>query len=86
VPDFEFEFMRDPVASCTVAIVGGGCSGVLTAAQLFHHRFRGTIAIVEPRGELGAGLAYSTPHEHHLLNVPAGRMSAFPRIPGHFLS
>jgi uncharacterized NAD(P)/FAD-binding protein YdhS len=34
---------------------------------------------------LGAGLAYSTSFDQHLLNVPAGKMSAFPEQPAHFL-
>jgi uncharacterized NAD(P)/FAD-binding protein YdhS len=70
---------------CSIAIVGGGCSGVLVAVQLFRGGFRGLVNIVEPREQLGAGLAYSTPYDQHLLNVPAGKMSALPDCPGHFL-
>ena len=43
------------------------------------------MTIVEPRPNLGGGLAYSTSFDQHLLNVPAGKMSAFSREPGHFL-
>src|SRR5258706_15355250 len=74
------------VDCCDVAIVGGGCSGLLVAAQLFRQGFGGSVAIVEPRAELGRGLAYSTPFDDHLLNVPAGKMSAFPEEPEHFLN
>lgn len=70
---------------CEVAIVGGGCSGLLAAVQLVRNGFRGRIVIVEPRERLGAGLAYSTSFVEHLLNVPAGKMSALPDLPGHFL-
>jgi len=70
---------------CEIAIVGGGCSGTLTAAQLLRHGFQGGITIIEMRPRLGRGLAYSTPFEQHLLNVPAGNMSAFPDEPAHFL-
>jgi uncharacterized NAD(P)/FAD-binding protein YdhS len=68
-----------------VAIVGGGCSGTLVAAQLLRQGYQGGIAIIEARRELGRGLAYSTPFDEHLLNVPAGKMSAFPDHPSHFL-
>jgi uncharacterized NAD(P)/FAD-binding protein YdhS len=57
----------------------------LVAVQLFRNGYRGRIAIVEPREELGAGLAYSTQFERHLLNVPAGKMSALANASTHFL-
>jgi uncharacterized NAD(P)/FAD-binding protein YdhS len=41
--------------------------------------------MVDPRPEIGPGLAYSTPFNEHLLNVPAGRMSAFADQPAHFV-
>jgi uncharacterized NAD(P)/FAD-binding protein YdhS len=47
--------------------------------------FGGSLAIVEPHASLGRGLAYSTPFDEHLLNVPAGKMSAIPDQPSHFL-
>jgi len=68
-----------------IAIIGGGCSGVLVAVQLLRNGFEGPIDVVEPRQELGRGLAYSTPYDQHLLNVPADRMSALPERPSHFL-
>src|SRR5437899_2934642 len=67
------------------AIVGGGCSGLLVAVQLLRKGFTGRVVIVEPRAELGRGLAYSTRCDEHLLNVPTGKMSALPEEPGHFL-
>jgi uncharacterized NAD(P)/FAD-binding protein YdhS len=70
---------------CAVAIVGGGCSGLLTAVQLVRSGFRDRMILVEPRERLGAGLAYSTSFVEHLLNVPAGRMSALTHKPSHFL-
>lgn len=69
----------------SVAIAGGGCSGLLVAAQLFRQGWNGRVVIVEPRPALGRGLAYSTPYDEHLLNVPAGKMSALPTHPSHFL-
>lgn len=70
----------------TIAIIGGGCSGSLIAAQLLR-RATGPLVIklIERRSELGRGVAYSTPVDCHLLNVPAGEMSAFPDEPHHFL-
>jgi uncharacterized NAD(P)/FAD-binding protein YdhS len=68
-----------------IAVVGGGCSGVLVAAQLLRHGYRGEIAIVEPRRELGRGLAYSTACDQHMMNVPAAKVSAWPDDPGHYV-
>lgn len=70
---------------CEIAIVGGGCSGALTAAQLLRNGLDGRVTIIEMRANLGRGLAYSTPFEQHLLNVPAANMSAFADDPAHFL-
>ncbi|MFT3898448.1 MAG: FAD/NAD(P)-binding protein [Thermomonas sp.] len=67
-------------------IVGGGASGVLVASQLLRRSCgRHRIAIVEPAPELARGAAYSTPHPGHLLNVVAGRMSAFEDRPDDFV-
>lgn len=72
-------------SDCDIAIVGGGCSGSLVAVQLLRSSFPGRLAIIETRSRLGHGLAYSTPFEQHLLNVPAVHMSALPSEPAHFL-
>ena len=65
-----------------VAIIGGGYSGTLQTVQLLRRGAR--VTLVEREKRLGRGIAYSTPHADHLLNVPAGRMSAFPDEPSHF--
>jgi uncharacterized NAD(P)/FAD-binding protein YdhS len=74
----------------TVAIVGGGFSGSMCAAQLLEHAKHSTaplkIVLLEQRGSVGEGLAYSTREDCHLLNVPAGRMSAWPDRPADFLN
>jgi uncharacterized NAD(P)/FAD-binding protein YdhS len=44
------------------------------------------VVVIDPRPELGLGLAYSTPSLQHLLNVPAGKISALPDEPEHFLN
>lgn len=82
----------------TIAIVGGGFSGVLVATQLLKHSsmiafqaVRSTIApieikLIESKSVLGRGVAYSTDISCHVLNVPAGKMSAFPDEPDHFFN
>ena len=68
-----------------ILIVGGGASGVLTAAHLLRQtRVSLAVTLVERSRELGAGIAYGTSHPDHLLNVRAANMSAFPDDPGHF--
>ena len=68
-----------------IAIVGGGVSGGLTAYHLAGRGTAARVVVVDPRAELGLGLAYSTPSLRHLLNVPAGKISALPDDAGHFL-
>ncbi len=71
----------------SVAIVGGGASGSLLAAQLTRrlHPDGLRIHLIERREHPGRGLAYSTPWDFHRLNVPVEAMGAFPRDPSHFL-
>ena len=70
-----------------VGIVGGGASGALFAIHLLNSKsFRGRIVLFEPKSNLGYGVAYSTDAEEHILNVPAGRMSAFDDVPDHFVN
>ncbi|MDP3528583.1 FAD/NAD(P)-binding protein [Methylicorpusculum sp.] len=70
-----------------IAIVGGGFSGSLVAAQLLRQSSQPLIIKLIERNPhfLHRGIAYSTHSSSHLLNVPAGNMSAFPDDPGHFL-
>jgi hydroxyacylglutathione hydrolase len=44
------------------------------------------VILIDPRPDFGLGLAYSTPSLRHLLNVPAGKISALPDQPDHFLN
>jgi uncharacterized NAD(P)/FAD-binding protein YdhS/predicted metal-dependent enzyme (double-stranded beta helix superfamily) len=73
----------------TVVVVGGGFSGSMTAAQVIRRaRAAGLAArviVVERCGAVGEGLAYGTRELAHLLNVPAGRMSAWPEQPDDFV-
>lgn len=70
----------------SVAIIGAGFSGTLLALHLLRICPPSTeIRLIERRPEFGPGLAYSTDCSDHLLNVPAGRMSAFQQRPSDFL-
>lgn len=70
----------------TIAIIGAGFSGALTALHLLAgSNSNARILLVEKVRGFGKGVAYSTRHGAHLLNVRAGNMSAFPDQPGHFI-
>lgn len=69
-----------------VAIVGGGASGTLVAANLLATLSAGDeVIVVEPRNVLGRGVAYSTNDPRHLLNVRAKQMSGVVGDADHFL-
>ncbi|RKR88459.1 putative NAD(P)/FAD-binding protein YdhS [Micromonospora pisi] len=71
--------------SRTVLVVGGGCSGTLVSRELL----RGTsdsVVLVDPSPDPGTGIAYGpAARPWHLLNSPAGTMSADPDTPGDFV-
>lgn len=72
-------------SSTTIAIVGAGFSGSLVAAHLLKSANRPVlIKLIERSQDIG-GIAYTTNTSRHLLNVSAGKMSAFPDDPGHLL-
>jgi uncharacterized NAD(P)/FAD-binding protein YdhS len=68
----------------TVAVIGGGFSGLLTAIHLLHADPKLTIRLVERAPQFGRGRAYGTKNPDHLLNVRVANMSAFPNEPDHF--
>lgn len=77
--------MDSPNEAFRIAIIGGGFSGSLVAAQLLRRARQPLhILLVERTGEFGRGVAYGTRCSDHLLNVPAGRMGAFPEEADHF--
>jgi uncharacterized NAD(P)/FAD-binding protein YdhS len=67
-----------------IAIVGGGASGVLLAAQLVR-KSRLRVALIERGANPGLGIAYSTHCLGHLLNVRASDMTALTDEPDHFV-
>ncbi|MCX5062678.1 FAD/NAD(P)-binding protein [Streptomyces sp. NBC_00452] len=72
----------------TVAVVGAGAAGTLTAVQLCETATRRRtpldLVLLDPSPEAGRGTAYTTRDPRHRLNVPAGGMSCYPDDPGHF--
>ena len=69
----------------TIVIVGGGFSGAVLAWHL--HRtapYTHNIIIVEPRDEIGRGLAYDSHDPAHRINVPALKMNLDFDEEGHF--
>lgn len=74
-----------------VAIIGAGFSGSLTAIHLLSGPGENQpplrVALIEKElTAFGRGVAYGTPCSRHLLNVPAGKMGAFPDRLDHFLN
>lgn len=65
-----------------VAIIGGGFSGTMVAAQLARKSI--DCVVLDGSGRTGHGLAYSTRHPAHVLNVPAESMSAWADDLEHF--
>lgn len=74
-------------AGTRIAIIGAGFSGSLLAVQLLRRFLPGSrVYLIEKNAKFGGGLAYSTGNPGHLLNVRAGRMSAFADDPDHFVN
>ena len=65
-----------------VAIIGGGFSGTIVAAQLARRGIAS--ALIDGSGRAGKGVAYSTTEPAHLLNVRAEGMSAWAGEPDDF--
>ena len=76
------------VSRSSIAVVGGGAAGTLTAARLIDEAGRRgrpiAVTLIEPRVALGRGVAYSTDDNRHLLNVPIRKMTAYPEDAEHF--
>ena len=70
----------------TLVIIGSGFSGAVTAIEFLRRRGgQDRVIIVNRSGTMARGLAYGTNSSHHLLNVPAGNMTALVQEPDSFL-
>ena len=69
----------------TVAVVGAGFSGLLTALRLLLNPDGPRVVLIEKGPRFGRGAAYATGNPDHLLNVRATNMSALVEQPNHFL-
>jgi len=72
----------------TIAIIGAGYSGTLTAVNILRTNQPNNLSVVliEQETKVGRGLAYRFGDDNLLLNVPAGNMSALADEPNHFVS
>src|SRR5215207_9903627 len=77
-----------PATPPTIVIIGGGFSGTVTAVHLLRRGFgaAGHLILVNRSGAMARGVAYGTTSDVHVLNVPAGRMSAFDDDPDSFVN
>lgn len=70
----------------TLVLCGNGASAVLLVCALARQAGLGLeIVIIGRNAEPGRGIAYATRNSNHLLNVPAGRMSADINRPDQFV-
>jgi uncharacterized NAD(P)/FAD-binding protein YdhS len=69
-----------------IGIIGGGFSGTMLARHLVEQKKSFfSISIYNSNADFARGVAYNPRSSKLLLNVVAGKMSAFPDKPNHFL-
>jgi uncharacterized NAD(P)/FAD-binding protein YdhS len=75
------------LSSRTIVVIGAGFSGTVVTARLLAGAGGDPLRVVliNRSGRMARGVAYGTRTEAHVLNVPAGRMSAFPEDENDFL-
>ncbi|HEY0244476.1 MAG TPA: FAD/NAD(P)-binding protein, partial [Mucilaginibacter sp.] len=70
----------------TIAVIGGGFCGILTAIHLMNYgKLKAQLYIINKGYPLVKGVAYNPHTLSLLLNVPNGKMSAFPDQPDHYV-
>ncbi len=71
----------------TIVIIGAGFSGAMTAVNLLRQAPQQPLRVVliNKSGRMARGIAYGTRSASHILNVPAGNMSALADDPEDFL-
>ena len=69
-----------------LAVIGGGASAALLVANLARLSADVSVDVYDRTGRFARGVAYSTGHERHLLNVRAANMSAYHDDKDHFAS
>ena len=71
----------------TIAIIGAGFSGTMTAVNLIRSEIGPVKIILIDKGQyISKGVAYKPYSKNHLLNVTASKMSAFSTESEHFLN
>lgn len=71
--------------SLPIAVVGGGFTGAVFCVHLANvSTIPLDIEVIEPREQIGFGLAYGDCGEEHRINVPSDRMSVFAERPRDF--
>lgn len=69
-----------------IGIIGAGFTGTMTAVQLINKLTEPCeIILINEQETLNKGIAYNPYSDKHLLNVIAGKMSAYPNKADHFL-
>lgn len=69
-----------------IGIIGGGFTGTMTAVQLIRQsNIPLEIFIINEKETFNKGVAFQPYSDEHLLNVVAGKMSAFEDQPDHFV-
>src|SRR5688572_30387075 len=79
-------FEEFSLSTKTIAIVGGGFSGVALTINLLRRATAPLrIVLIERKPPFGGGVAYGTKSPDHLLNVPANKMGLWTEQPEHFV-
>jgi uncharacterized NAD(P)/FAD-binding protein YdhS len=71
--------------SLPIGVIGGGFTGAAFCVHLANASCVPLdVEVIEPREQVGFGLAYGSCGEEHRINVPSDRMSVFAEKPGDF--